>query len=944
MKRFYLLLFALPLMMATVQGAISFDDPIPLFESQDLSLAHDAKLLPNGDILLRFSKHLQGIPVPHIQVFSADHEPVWDDAKPIPKLFDVGIHADGKIAVLREHEIYSSRFVLDTYDPDGNPVAELSGIDAFYSHISQYARFATDHAGGVHFLAGFNGLVRYMHVDAQGNLYSPQFGIDLMEGTYYAPSALLPTPDGGALVAIPRPDRFTVFKIGPDHELDWSTDFEDTYPASKVSLNISHDGKFYVIWERNHRVYGNLMNMSGQKLWTEDISPESGNYQICEGAAVGDSGNLILHYHAREGMMQMNGQHCLQVINPMGETVHSYIPESDSATGYPYKMLLFPTAEGGWYLLAKKDEEQVNPNHFIQYYDSSYQSWQAPLLLDNVSGADNLFGYLHDDELVAVFTVAIDDMRMILAQTVDQMGDLHYPEPGKTMLTGSRDTARQFQAITLSNGALFVAWQQKHDYSVGKLVYQIISPGGIFYFPQAQVITEDPFDHYSIFETNNSEILVVWQSSAGSNRSSFAQLINLEGGNLWGEDGRLLRQGQEQHRYSFWNNSLYLASQGSDPGIYLHRYNQGYPIWAPQGFQVAAHHPNYGSGLLTINYFAENLISWSQSDQSYDGIPKMSFTNIFYEDGSTLYPPDLAMPAATDIPEPYVGAYIDKLHKSGNDILFEMGYLYWEFYQEGHTDPGSWVLRSATKLQRANANGSPIGDPLDSPPSLLLYHDGYAYWDNDWELGIRRSHLDGSPEELIPLDYGWRAYGLFALSDNRILIDAMVQSPYALMQQYAFINENAIIEYPVEAMVADIKIQDIFISEIGAWYLLNPIHNTYYGTTGAYLQYLELQTWGIDDPNASPSLSMSLQNFPNPFRDHTQICLKLDNPAPITLRIYNLRGQLVQKITYDNAVKGENYLFWNGKDSSSRDCASGIYFIRAESPDATASIKTIKIK
>jgi hypothetical protein len=76
-----------------------------------------------------------------------------------------------------------------------------------------------------------------------------------------------------------------IFKIAPNHELDWSTDFKDTYPASKVSLNMTHGGTFYVLWERNRRVYVNLMNMSGQILWAEDISPESGSCQICEGAA-----------------------------------------------------------------------------------------------------------------------------------------------------------------------------------------------------------------------------------------------------------------------------------------------------------------------------------------------------------------------------------------------------------------------------------------------------------------------------------------------------------------------------------------------------------------------------------------------------------------------------------------------------------------------------------
>jgi hypothetical protein len=940
MKRFYLLLFALSLMIATLQGAIVFDDPIPFFETQDLSLDHEINVLPNGNILLRFSKHLQGIYVPHIQVFSADHEPVWEDAMPIPNLFDIAIHADGKIAVLREHDIYSGRYVLDTYDPAGNPVMELSNIDSFYTHTEQYSRFATDNAGGVHFLACLNSLVRYMHVDAQGNLYSPQYGIDLLEGTYYAPSALLPTPDGGALVAIPRPDRLTVFKIGPDHELDWTTDFEDIHRASKVSLNLRNDSSFYVVWERNHQIYSNLINMDGDKLWTEDLSPDLGSYQVCEGAAVDVSGNLILHYHAREGMIQMHGHHCLQVINPLGETVHSYIPGPESDMSNPYKMQIFPTTGGGWYLLAKEDEEPVYPDHFVQYYNSSYQSWQEPVLLDTGDHGD-LYGYLNDNEFVAICIIGVEELRKIVVQKLDTQGNYSYPEPGEILLTGTRTTARKFQAISLSNGALFVSWFQEHDYSGGKLVYQIISPSGIYYFPQAQVITEEPFDHYSIFETDNSEVLVAWQSSVGSNKRSLAQLISLGAGNLWEDGGRLLRQGPETHSYSFWNNSLYLASMGTFSGIYLHRYVDGYAVWAPEGIQVAADNPNYSSGPLMLNYFAENQISWSQSDGNF---PQMGFTNFFFADGSTLYLPDQAMPAALNIQDPYVGANITKVHKSGDEMLFEMQYLFWEFYFEGHSDPGSWHLVGARFLQKAAPDGSPIGDPIDFYPLPLLFHEDNVYYYNDTHGYIGILPLDGSPEEIIPLEYGWSIDRLRAISDNKILINAYVNGSEGMSQQYAFIDENGIIEYPEDGKIADIKIQEIIVSDIGAWYLLNPIANTYYGTNAAYLQYLEWQTWGNDDPNVTPSASLSMQSFPNPFKGQTQICLKLNDPSPLTLKIYNLRGQLVQKIAHDNAVKGDNYFLWDGKDSSSHDCAAGIYFLKAESSNATATIKTVKTK
>jgi len=939
MKRICVFFFVLSIMISALCAGIAFDEPIPIFETDNIDLSHEPKLLPNGNLLLTYSRLHMGISVPHLQEFTTDYQPVWQEPLRVPNLFDVAIHTDGKIAVLREHEIYSSRFVLDTYDPAGNPVAELSEIDVFYAHSKPYCRFNTDNAGGVHFLAGLNGLVRYMHVDAQGNLYSPQFGIDLMEGTYYAPSALLPTPDGGAMVAIPRSGRLTVFKIGPDHELDWSTDFEDIYVASKIKLNPRQDGSSYVVWQRNNRIYSQLVSSTGQKLWDQEFTPPSGLYQSAEGSAVSTSGELILHYHCRDLMHATAGLHCYIVIDATGETLYSHTPQSEpNGMVNPYQMSIFPQSAGGWFLLARKDTEFVNPGHYIQYYDSTYQPWpQIQTASDPF--VNTIFAYSAENELNLIFLEQTVEESGIYAQGFDTEANLVYPEQAYPLFEGRRITASAVQALALSSGPLFLAWR---EYSGPKhrLMYQIISPSGSQYLSEPQTITEDYVQHFSLFETSAGEVLIVWFNSYGMFFSSTAQLISLSAGILWEEGGKVLKEGSPNHSYSFWNNSLYLASQSNGGDIYLQRYDAGYPVWGGNGILLGTLHPDYYPHTIYVQYFADNQICWSQKNLQ---TTEMVFTNFFYEDGSTLYTPDQAAEAAV-ISGDYVGAWLRKVHKSQESIIYEMGYLFWEFIQEGHSDPGSWVLVSSNYLQRINPDGSMQGEALAFPfsiDSILLIQDNTVYL-----AGYSQNYIQACP---IGEDYVWDLYlpatwfinRLSVLPDQRFLIQARTN---AGEQHYAYLDAAGNFEQDPDSRISSLPCQDVLATDLGVWFVLSNTQLLYNNTSGFSVQYLEHQTWSIDDPQTSPTPALHLQNYPNPFGESTEICVKLQVPAPIKLSVYNLRGQLVKSMRMENGAKGNNYLVWDGKDSTGRNCSTGIYFLKAESQIGSATLKTVKMR
>ena len=90
----------------------------------------------------------------------------------------------------------------------------------------------------------------------------------------------------------------------------------------------------------------------------------------------------------------------------------------------------------------------------------------------------------------------------------------------------------------------------------------------------------------------------------------------------------------------------------------------------------------------------------------------------------------------------------------------------------------------------------------------------------------------------------------------------------------------------------------------------------------------EIPAVSNDDPRPVQTVSLH-QNFPNPVRNSTTFSFALpQNIQEAELSIYNIKGQLVITFT-PNIDEGPHFeIEWNGKDSSNKPVASGVYFYR----------------
>jgi arabinogalactan endo-1,4-beta-galactosidase len=86
------------------------------------------------------------------------------------------------------------------------------------------------------------------------------------------------------------------------------------------------------------------------------------------------------------------------------------------------------------------------------------------------------------------------------------------------------------------------------------------------------------------------------------------------------------------------------------------------------------------------------------------------------------------------------------------------------------------------------------------------------------------------------------------------------------------------------------------------------------------------------------------QNFPNPFNNQTMIQYRVGKPGFVSLRIYDIAGQVISTLVQENQPAGLYSLAWLAQDQAGRTLPSGIYFIRLDTAAGQESRKALLLK
>jgi|GEM_PF-2412172 len=116
---------------------------------------------------------------------------------------------------------------------------------------------------------------------------------------------------------------------------------------------------------------------------------------------------------------------------------------------------------------------------------------------------------------------------------------------------------------------------------------------------------------------------------------------------------------------------------------------------------------------------------------------------------------------------------------------------------------------------------------------------------------------------------------------------------------------------------------------------------------GSHLGFYDIEA-ALALPNPEeptlPPARISISAHPNPFRQTSHVTLKLSAASELTLSVYNIKGQMVKELYSGFRKPGDFQLCWDGCDRKGRRQASGIYFLRLQSPQGNRCLKILRME
>ena len=86
------------------------------------------------------------------------------------------------------------------------------------------------------------------------------------------------------------------------------------------------------------------------------------------------------------------------------------------------------------------------------------------------------------------------------------------------------------------------------------------------------------------------------------------------------------------------------------------------------------------------------------------------------------------------------------------------------------------------------------------------------------------------------------------------------------------------------------------------------------------------------------------QNYPNPFNPSTTIEYEVQTSQNVRITIYDVTGRFVVTLLDEEAPAGIGRIGWDGRSQRGEPVGSGVYFVRLETADATATRKLMLVR
>jgi hypothetical protein len=99
-----------------------------------------------------------------------------------------------------------------------------------------------------------------------------------------------------------------------------------------------------------------------------------------------------------------------------------------------------------------------------------------------------------------------------------------------------------------------------------------------------------------------------------------------------------------------------------------------------------------------------------------------------------------------------------------------------------------------------------------------------------------------------------------------------------------------------------------------------------------------------EDKKPYPPFTLSIECLPNPSTQRVKLIIKVFSSGNITLKIYNIGGEIVKTVLDKHIEPGSYIVYWYGRNLNGQEVGNGIYFCQVQLKNYTETKKILFIK
>ncbi len=925
--------------------------PQPVIVKNYANVEFTGKSLQTSDgcHLLMWEQNDNGNQCYKIRLYDQQYQPLWETPLTFPRSYSVYKLVETSDQAFAIAFRYSSNILVQKISRTGDFLWGQHGIINMGYWVDTVADMVADHNGGVYvsWYGRYNGISgefrsAIQHLDASGATTMPSAYVFLDNAASYNTNLMI-LSDDSVLVAWSLQGMVKVQRLNHLGQFMW------TQPLSVASTANHPIGRLCAFEDSSFALcvnhYNNLdvqrYSNSGTALWPQPvtaISTDSINNSPLQ-VVTGSDNSIFITAVAYYGkyLQKISGDGVLQFGTGINLTTD---------VGYmEYVTQAVPDADGGCVVVGSLF---ANPNNIKVIHVNA----TGNVAVYDVTNTNSLKKYItahRHGNSIGIEWQEKETMRGgIKVQMLNQLYQPQLAANGMELVYGESGRVKEVKTSARTNGCAVIWDQASLSTSPWDLYLQLYTSEGQPVYNATGLKINRP----SSSRNGASEVcckgnltLVVWGEELDGVISRRYQIIDAAGNNLLPEGGFQL--GTITQSVGWVNISTYLDDWyviwSQSNSIWGQKISGITPLWG-DGIQITQPHPDISGAFGSVK------LEWPWLTWTLGIRPMLACLD---DNGVIIN----GFPQwGLDMPDQYGTA---SLFKHSFTVCGENMHVVLDFARFYYLYPTNHEYVEYTFTHTMiNRQGDYMFNFAQLPVDInynVFSRNNMIYvgnLSNSYEVREYNTYGNQTAIYYIPAVVSaylcWQVLGTNDQSNGNLLMFVMdyIDSTYAVRHFYITPSWQLIVPISSVIIAGSYLPPSISMLDYHAWIALGCGQgNGYNEFSTVSLQSVTLT--GTANPNPdpqSPAMPYLDSCSPNPFNPSTSISFSLPEAGIASICVYDLKGRKTATLQNGFMGAGKHSIIWNGKDSTGRDVASGVYILRLEAGGKRHSRKVTLLK